>query len=280
MINAGPIVIPLDGSPNAEKALPAALLLARATGAPLHFVHVVDDERASGDEALARARDLFASHVDELLQARGAFDLAHSTDVITGNPARAVLDCAAGASFITLATHGRGGLRATFLGSVADKIVRGTRVPVIAVPLDAPVTVPGSPIVVGLDGSEVAEAGLTMARELGAQLGSRLVLVRTYTIPTPGVDFVAYPVDLPTALREGSEEYLRQTARDNEGTVSRLGGAADAIVETAEQVDAGLVVLTSQGKGLTGRLALGSTTDRVLHSLKRPLLVVPAAAQA
>ena len=50
---------------------------------------------------------------------------------------------------------------------------------------------------------------------------------------------------------------------------------AAAIEEAANKYDAGLIVLSSSGKGLARRIALGSTTDRVMHSVQRPLLIVP-----
>ena len=53
------------------------------------------------------------------------------------------------------------------------------------------------------------------------------------------------------------------------------GDAATAGRDAAEQHNAGLIVLTSTGKGLAKRVALGSTTDRVVHSTKRSVLVVP-----
>jgi len=49
------------------------------------------------------------------------------------------------------------------------------------------------------------------------------------------------------------------------------------LLEASEEIDAALIVLTSSGKGLGKRLALGSTTDRVVHGAKRPVLVVPRA---
>jgi nucleotide-binding universal stress UspA family protein len=131
--------------------------------------------------------------------------------------------------------------------------------------------------VVALDGSKAAEAGLAMARELAATLESRLVLVQAYTIPPPGVDFVSYPSDLSTLLRESSEKYLAETARAGEEVACSLGPAVDIIAGEADRVDAGLVVMTSHGKGLVQRISLGSTTDRTIHRVKRPILVVPAA---
>ena len=54
-----------------------------------------------------------------------------------------------------------------------------------------------------------------------------------------------------------------------------LASPVEAIAEVAEKVAAGLVVMTSHGRGLAARIALGSNTDRAMHALHRPLLVVP-----
>jgi nucleotide-binding universal stress UspA family protein len=176
-----------------------------------------------------------------------------------------------------MASHGKGGIHAALIGSVTDKVVRNAAVPVLIVPLGTRARLTSDPVVVGLDGSEVAEAGLVVARDLAALLRAPLVLVRAYNLPPPaGFEFVAYPVDLATTLRAGSEEYLTQVARPGEESVAIQGPGYDAISRTAERADASLVVVTSHGKGFATRLALGSTTDRLLHGLRRPLLVVPA----
>ena len=272
------VVVPLDGSTNAELAVPLAGLFVRKWGIPLHFLHVADPERTQRGQAVERATEVFRSYVEGLLGARRMGDIPWRATVEHGPAARVILDFAAAARLIAIATHGRGGLHAAFVGSVTDKVVRAAKVPVLAVPVGSRVRIEGDPVVVGVDGSPGAEAGLAMAREVAGLLGSRLIIVRAYNIPAPGVDFVAYPADVSAALRAGAEEYLASVARPGEETVCRMGGSVEVLDETAAQVDAGLVVLTSHGKGLAQRLALGSTTDRALHSLRRPLLVVPAPA--
>jgi nucleotide-binding universal stress UspA family protein len=66
-------------------------------------------------------------------------------------------------------------------------------------------------------------------------------------------------------------------ARPGEETVVAQGSPAAVIVEAAERLDAGLVAMASSGKGLASRLALGSVTERVMHTLRRSLLVLPPA---
>jgi nucleotide-binding universal stress UspA family protein len=269
------VVVPLDGSTNAELALPLGALFARKWGVPLRFVHVADPERLEGEPALGRATEVFRTYVAGLLNARRLSDLPWHAAVECGPAARVILDAAQGARLIAIATHGRSGLHATFVGSVTDKVIRAARIPVLAVPIGSRVRIEGDPVVVGVDGSTSAEAGLELAREVAGLIGSRLVIVRAYNIPAPGVDFVAYPADVSSYLRTGAEEYLAEVARPGEETVCRMDGSVEVLAETASQVDAGLVVLTSHGKGFAQRIALGSTTDRAVHSIRRPLLIVP-----
>jgi nucleotide-binding universal stress UspA family protein len=270
---AGSVVVPLDGSQNSEYAIPAALQLARQDGAPLAFVHVPPEEGGSLDEAG------FGAYAAKLLESIGERDVAHSATLAAGNPAQAVLDFAAGARAIVLASHGRGGLKAAFIGSVADKIVRNADIPVLVVPVGG-VAKPGSAaVVVGLDGSEMAERALPAAREFAKASGAEVILVRAFSIPPPaGMEFAAYPVDVLTPLEESCKEYLNGVARAGEKVLAVMSGSAEALQQAAEQSDAGLIVVASHGKGFVSRLALGSTTDRLMHNSDRPLLVVPASA--
>lgn len=273
-----PIVVPLDGSKNAETAIPAAAALARIYGAPIQFVHALDEE-VEREPHNERAREVFAAYMDGLVKISGLADHPHTFDVVRGSAARAVLDYSAHARMIVLASHGRGGLHASFVGSVADKIVRGATVPVLVVPLGSKARLEADPIVVALDGSEIAEVGLELARELAGHLGAKVVLVRAYSFPPPaGIEFVAYPVDLTTSLREAAEAYLTQTAKPGEQALCQLAPPVQAIIEAADHVNAGLVVMTAHGKGAAQRIALGSNTDRAMHSLRRPLLIVPVTA--
>jgi nucleotide-binding universal stress UspA family protein len=270
------ILVPLDGSSNAENAVPYAGKLAKSFDATLRFVRVAVDGEVVGDTS--ESSRLFADHVAELKERFGLTDLPSTTLFLRGNPAGRVLEEAGTASFVVLASHGRGGFRATFIGSVADKIVRGATKPVLVVPgVGRPAEPEFAPALVALDGSEEAELALTMARRITQAAGDGLILVRAYSLmPLTGTGFGFYPVDLPAALEQGATEYLDGVAGEADEKIIVQSDAAEAIRRAAEQYDAKLVVMTARGKGLAGRLALGSTTDRVLHSLHRPLLIIPA----
>ena len=274
MAETKPILIPLDGSKIAEYALPVAKWYSNITGAPLKFIHVLDSD--TPNEERAKGATTFQAYADRLAEEHGLGKV--ECLVLFGSPADEVLSASVGASAIVLGSRGKGGFRAMVIGSVADKIVRGSAIPVLVEPgVDNP-RVPGGnkPIIVGLDGSDEAELGLETARMLAKQENLPVVIVRTYSMPPAvGVEFATYPADVATMMEDAAKSYLASVAKPGEKTLLRMGDATTAILEAAEEEDANLIVLTSSGKGLAKRIALGSTTDRVIHGTDRPVMVVP-----
>jgi nucleotide-binding universal stress UspA family protein len=140
------IVVPLDGSPLAEEALATATRMAEVTGASLHLVRVVDftrlenlgpyawaleyagtqqvmdDEAAAADEYLAAVR-----------QRLGERGLNPTYEVRRGRVVRELTEVARPDDLVVMASHGRTGLARWFLGSVAEEMLRHSRVPVLLV---------------------------------------------------------------------------------------------------------------------------------------------------
>ncbi|MGH2609394.1 MAG: universal stress protein [Tepidiformaceae bacterium] len=276
-LDHGAIIVPLDGSNEAEAVLLPASQLARAYNAPVEFVHVVDVDSRSATPSPELPADRFDAYVASLLGQSGIRDLEWSASLLVGAPAETILEAAAGARVVVIATHGRGGFHAAFIGSVTDKVVRSSRLPVLTVPVQGQPNLMAGPILVGLDGSETAEAALPVVRDLAPRLGVGIGLVRAYSVtPSAGTEFGVYEYDTVTILKEGAEEYLKLTAREGETAFTAMTSPAAAIAQAADQLGAGLITLTSHGRGLAYGLALGSTTDRVIHSVRRPVLVLPS----
>ncbi len=276
VFDSRPILVPMDGSSNAETAVAPALFLARKLGAPVHFIHVVDPDVFEGDIDIESARATFADYARERASVEVGDDVAHEVIVVAGSAANEVIDHSESAQAVVLASHGRGGLSAALFGSVADKIVRGAKVPTLVIPIECKAALGSGPVLIGVDGSEKAETGLSVGRALAERIGAKVARVRAYSIPPPvGVEFVAYPVDLSASMKDATEEYLKSTALPGEELFAVMAPPVDAIAEAADRIDAGLVVLTSHGKGFARRIAMGSVTDRAVHTLKRPILVVP-----
>jgi nucleotide-binding universal stress UspA family protein len=267
------ILVPLDGSKLSERAVPVAAWLSKAYGLPVRFLHVLE-EGLQGEPA--KAESAFKDYAGDISKRNG---LAASTAAVAaGSPAHEILERGADAAFIVMATHGRGGFKAMVTGSVADKVVRGTKVPTVMVPGagEVPATV-GGPLLVAVDGSEEAERGLTLARELAAKAGTKVALVRAFMIPpAAGIEFAYYPPDMMTMLEEAAKEYLAGAAKPGEQSYVEHGDTAGVIIDVATQTKAAAIVVASTGKGFAKRIALGSTTDRLIHASDVPILVVPA----
>ncbi|MGE5597468.1 MAG: universal stress protein [Hyphomicrobiales bacterium] len=268
------ILVPLDGSKLSENAIPVAAAVSGATGGPVRLVYVWHPDTGIEPD-FQRAKGVFLEYADGLAR-RHRLNLA-GVDFWGGDAANVILTCAREAGLVVMATRGRGGLRAAVIGSVADRVIRRTDVPIIAVPGTEPVTEFGSgPVLIALDRSPIAPRALESGRALAARLGREVILLSAYEMPGPlTVEVPYYLPELMESLATETSEYLDGVVRPGERTVAVEGPPAPAIVDTAEREDAALVVVAASGKNLPRRLAFGSTTERVLHNVKRPLLIVP-----
>ena len=145
------IVVPLDGSGIANRALPVATTIAKQFGAPVHVVRAFDPvstlPMAPGvfgatppisaevsdqiwQEAESEARDT----VNEAMSQLNADGVEASGAVLSGSPFFAISEAIRPGDLLVLTSHGRGGVRRWLLGSVAEKLVREADAPVLLVP--------------------------------------------------------------------------------------------------------------------------------------------------
>ncbi len=144
------ILVPVDYSECSAKALTLAAELARRFGAALDVVHVWDRPAYVSDDTIVGHGDAARSLVDmiceEATRQMEAFTAGlelppttrMSKRLLAGNPAAVVLrELAEGKhDLLVIGTHGRTGLSHLLLGSVAEKLVRLSPVPVLSVPHD------------------------------------------------------------------------------------------------------------------------------------------------
>jgi nucleotide-binding universal stress UspA family protein len=143
------ILVPLDGSPASEAALPVAEAVGRVFGASLHLLTVVPTATTVAADRVPAARLLPGATAASLemeeeavrgylagvaLRLRGA-GLAADAEVPRGDPAAVVLEAIdrTGADLLVMATHGRSGLSAAWAGSVASRITARCRKPILLV---------------------------------------------------------------------------------------------------------------------------------------------------
>jgi len=138
------ILVPTDGSDVADAAAAKAVDLAAAVGAELSVLFVIDAEAIGFVEpaeldldevrtSLRREGEDATAAVAELAREAG---VAVETDVRVGVPDETIRRVAVetGADLVVMGTHGRNGVGRFLLGSVTERVLRGSPVPVLAVP--------------------------------------------------------------------------------------------------------------------------------------------------
>jgi nucleotide-binding universal stress UspA family protein len=140
------ILVAVDFSPHADRALKYAAMLAQRLSARLELVHVVEDPFITG----AWNPEAYVPDAGELLeglianaerrlatlgQSAAALGVAAKTAVLSGRPAQAIVEHAEAGGFdlIVMGTHGRTGLSHVMMGSVAERVVRRAPCPVLTV---------------------------------------------------------------------------------------------------------------------------------------------------
>ena len=137
------ILVPTDFSAGSAAALACARELASATGAALHLMHVVENPFAPGGfmemyplppDYPAEMESAAKQRLDECLSADEKRAFRTTLTATLGIPAREILqrlEEEPRIDLVVMATHGRGGVARLVMGSVADKVVRGARCPVM-----------------------------------------------------------------------------------------------------------------------------------------------------
>lgn len=139
------ILVPTDGSPLAQSAATTAAQLAKSQGAEVVGIYVIDpfpyigigEAAAAGLQAyLSEARSAAGKALDALGQVCRAEGVAFVGDTIERNVVyEGVIETAQaeGCDLIVMASHGRQGVKALILGSVAQKVLTHASVPVLIV---------------------------------------------------------------------------------------------------------------------------------------------------
>ncbi len=291
------ILVPVDGSKLAERALTVAVTLAEQHGARLVLlqVHPSIARRTGGGGVPVRdpALDL-TWRADQL---RGLDRLANRlrkrTAVVVdavfrdGETVPTILDEVAkqDAGLVVMVTHGRGGFQRFFLGSVSDGLMRRITVPLLLLRAGraAAKQHEGASlfrrVLVPLDGSERAERALPAVQ--GFRDGQPTELTLAHVVHPMSAMAAAHLGQKPA--EESEETYLEPIAarmRTTQQTVACKavvdGQVARALMQLATERDADLIALTTQGMSGFQRLVVGSVADKLVRAAAQPVLLCPS----
>ncbi|MFC1941619.1 universal stress protein [Chloroflexota bacterium] len=272
------IIVPLDGSPLAETALPFAEELAGKAGSEIVLLTVLQSEETheyKKHQAYAtKIINLTRRHIEKYVEKSGSQAVSVGTATRVGNPAEGILDYVSkgGLNLIVMATHGRSGISRWAVGSIADKVVRAsTRQPLMLIRAKG-----GHPDIrakrilkralVPLDGSTRSEAVFPWIREIAQSLRMEVTLLQV----VPGTNHTL----------ANAETYLQSCCSqlNDQGILAgyevRVGAAAEQIIDVADELATDIVAMSTRGQDSINLWPIGSTTQKVLLGGNTPLLLV------
>lgn len=296
------VLIPLDGSKTAEKVLPYARYLAGKFKIPVELLAVIDIAEMATHISAEKVR-----HLDTMIEdgvrasttyLRGiatTFRDAKVTCTVEKDRAEDAIigkGAADTAMLIAMATHGRSGLDRFLIGSVAEKVLRGTANPLLLVRAAEAAKAEGEAVfksvIVPLDGSELAESVIPMTAGVAKTLDLEVVLFRAYHIPynayagDDGYYAVNYD-ELIAGVRDEAKEYLDKKVAEVKklgvakiSAMTKEGFAGDEIIAIGRKTPDGLIAMCSHGRSGVKRWVLGSVTETVVRHSGDPVLVVRA----
>jgi nucleotide-binding universal stress UspA family protein len=277
------IVVPYDGSDLSEAAVPFAAEVARRSGGEITLVRALVEPAMVTDIPKSVLAQTTAAAKKELdgAAARVA-GVPVKTVMREGLPDEVILRESRKRDLVVMTTHGRSGLSRFVLGSVTEKVIRMSPVPVLVVrprrgTLKASTVAAGRmfhDIVVPLDGSDLSrEAVAPLAAGLAQDTRLHLLTV----IRTGATEDEANAAADWLAARVAALEARGLVA------VTRLvnhDSPAEGIAAYAEHNDCGLIVMSTHGAGGLREWMLGSVTDQMIRRGPVPVLVVPPPARA
>lgn len=223
------ILVPLDGSERAERAIRVAARIARTTGGSITFLRVVTaaiDAAWSVLEAAPWMQQAVetdqARAMDYLTRIASAQELAGietHTQVLSGVPAEHILSVmhAQQIDLLVMGSHGATGFKRWALGSVAQHIARQSPVPVLVLHerggVPTHLLADGGRsvrVLVALDGSPLAEAALAPAASLSTALSA----------PAPGALHVVRVLPFPKLEDESQKDMFLAARKQAEAQVN------------------------------------------------------------
>jgi len=275
------VLVPLDGSAFAEQSLSIAQTLCRTYDARLTLASIHPAKRGllpgtggEGGPALGGEPDVeeYLSQVAAQMR-RGGLKAEYA---ISFGPIAEEVNVLARDSrvdLVIMSTHGRSGIGRWLIGSVANKLIQLTQIPILLIRRGDDWRSRETEfrrLLVTLDGSSTAEGVLPYVRAVAARFESEVLLL-------------AVPEELAPTSRRASHllRYLSEIAaslREEGLTVEVMVSGnepARTIVEMSEAKTADLIMMATHGRGGLDRLLLGSVADRVVRHTNRPVFLVP-----
>lgn len=294
------ILVPVDGSESAEKALTLALSLAQEHGAELMFCHAVDYAGIAAESAMAGAVDLATTFTALDESAReilaGATVRAKATSVpssafkLEGRSATAIVTYSIerAVDAIVMGSRGLGGIPHLLLGSTAEGVLRAATVPVFVVHANSHIGKLKT-IAVAVDDSEPADAATAFATELAVHGSGRMAFINVIDSAVLHEQIAAFGgyADALQSEWEAEAKALVDIAARNakaagiteaQGIVA-FGSPGEELLARAKAHHADLIAIGTHGRRGLRRLMMGSVAEAVVRKSYVPVVVIRSFAE-
>ena len=275
------ILVPTDLSPQAAESLQYARFFAERFHAALTLLYVdpivfpvnmpateVPLYYASTPEHIAALEKNVRAYADDALQG-----VSYDVAAVVGEPIPMIVreEEERAADLVIMATHGLRGWRRLIIGSVTEGVLRGGGCPVLSVNRNErrPRTSdPVKRILCPINFTDTARASLEYASHLAAAFDCELAVVHVVE-DEERIHKLAAPVDVRSWIEPAVQSrctYLEIVLR---------GGAAERVLDCAEDVGADLIVIGAQHKRFRNETVIGTTAERLVRFARVPVLSVP-----
>jgi len=281
MIQYRKILVPTDGTRDVKSAISFALNMAKITGAKVTAMCVndVSNYAVPGDSDLL---DVDSPHFKSCEKAvKVVADLGDRVGVpvnplvVSGIPAKVIIDCSGEYDLIIMGTAGRSGVNLLLLGSIAQKVIRFASCPVLVIRGDQPGELHCNRILIPTDGTKITHNaishGLEMAQIFKANVTALSVSsVRKIPIPFGGSGNLFFS----ESGQEAVDEVVEQGRRNGIEVIPMvvMGSVANEIIKASGQHD--LLVMGTSGRTGLEYLRLGSVAEKTVRHARCPVFVV------
>ncbi len=275
------ILVPLDGSDLSERILAQVSRLLHTSDCEVMLVRVLPEQLVQSEAIGTGLVETAQRHLDKIAKRLAEGGATVRTEVLAGEPAARILAFALeyDPSLIAMSTHGRTGLARWTSGSVAERVLRHSKFPLL---LANPFGLAEKDeqrfrrILVPLDGSELSAQVLPLVSSVARLYGSEVVLLTVVEPPA-----TEYPMNVVVMNEQEAQGLLEGYAKRLAGIPVRtrtvVGLAASSVLDVAEWEKADLVAMTTHGRSGLSRWAFGSVAEKVVRKCTCPLLVVRTA---
>ena len=282
------ILVPLDGSEIAEKALPFVKSIARLKNSTVILFAV------SLTVFVDRRDRLFTSYLEVTAKELNEEGIKATTATSYGDVAREIVKYANNnkIDLIIMATHGYSRTKQWMFGSITQKVLYGTRVPVLLIKSKSPdVSVEFNRILVPLDGSPFSESAFPYVVGLAKNTNREILLLHICeppVVPSYGSrpinpTWEKYRDDMWRETEGLSTSYLKKTmaALKKKGikVKSRVIRAQSAdVVKTIMQVckedNIDLIVIATRGRSGASSWVYGGVANKIVDEFSQPILLI------